>query len=111
MSSNFKETNKDANEFWIYIKNACQHLHVARERWHDVDVEAGHLVQAVEHHRVLPGQDRDGNWAVAERKVGNEHPNRRSEDLRAKLALNQAAPKLEVGGARRVCVMTEICMK
>ena len=87
------------------------HLHVAGEWRHDVDVEAGHLVQAVEHHRVLPGQDRDGNWAVAERKVGNEHPNRRSEDLRAKLALNQAAPKLEVGGARRVCVMTEICMK
>ena len=88
------------------------HLHVAGERGHDVDVEAGHLVQAVEHHRVLPGKDRNGNWAVAERKVGNEHPQKRSEeDLSAKLALNQAAPKLEVGEKRRVCVITESCMK
>ena len=46
------------------------HLHVAGERRHDVDVEAGHLVQAVEHHRVLPGEDRDGNWAVADSKDG-----------------------------------------
>ena len=72
MSSNFKQTNKDANEFWIYIKNACQHLHVARERWHDVDVEAGHLVQAVEHHRVLPGQYRNRNRTMAEDKGGYE---------------------------------------
>ena len=72
MSSNFKQTNKDANYFWIYIKNACQHLHVARERWHDVDVEAGHLVQAVEHHRVLPGEYRNRNRTMAEGKAGYE---------------------------------------
>ena len=86
------------------------HLHVAGERRHDVDVEAGHLVQAVEHHRVLPGEDRDGNWAVADSKDGFSIK-RKGSDLRAKLALNQAAPKLEVGGKRRVCVMTETCMK
>lgn len=49
------------------------HLHVACERGHDMDVEAGHLVQAVEHHRVLPGKDRDGNWTVAESKIYFEY--------------------------------------
>ena len=89
------------------------HLHVAGERRHDVDVEAGHLVQAVEHHRVLPGEDRDGNWAVADSKDGLsiKRKDQKGSDLRAKLALNQAAPKLEVGGKRRACVMTETCMK
>ena len=37
---------------------------------HDVDVEAGHLVQGVEHDRVLPGQDGDGDGAVGEEEVG-----------------------------------------
>ena len=91
------------------------HLHVACERGHDMDVEAGHLVQAVEHHRVLPGKDRDGNWTVADRKAGHEYQktqqNLKRLYLSAKLALNQAAPKLEVGGKRRACVMTETCIK
>ena len=37
--------------------------------------------------------------------------NEKRSDLSAKLALNQAAPKADVGGKRRVCVITEICMK
>ena len=49
-----------------------QHLHIASERRHDVDVEAGHLVQAVEHHRVLPGEYRNRNRTMAEGKAGYE---------------------------------------
>ena len=56
------------------------HLHVACEWGHDVDVEAGHLVQAVEHHRILPGEDRNGNWTVAESKFGNEYQNQGPEE-------------------------------
>ena len=39
---------------------------------HDVDEEAGHLVQGVEDDGVLPGEDGDGDGAVAEHKVGLE---------------------------------------
>ena len=37
--------------------------------WHNMNVEAGHLVQGVEHDGVLPGQDGDGEGAVAQHKV------------------------------------------
>ena len=42
------------------------HLHIAGERRHDVDVEAGHLVQTVEHHRVLPREDGDRDRTMTE---------------------------------------------
>ena len=57
----------------------ANYLHVACERGHDVDVEAGHLVQAVERHRVLPGKDRDGNRTVAESKVDFEYQKNRKD--------------------------------
>ena len=34
-----------------------------------MDVEAGHLVQGVEHNGVLPGKDGYSNGAVAEHKI------------------------------------------
>ena len=37
-----------------------------------MDEEAGHLVQGVEHDGVLPGQDGDGDRAVAQHEVGLE---------------------------------------
>ena len=76
------------------------HLHVAGERRHDVDVEAGHLVQAVEHHRVLPGEDRDGNWAVADSKDGFKYQKKRSEGIRpeGKVGFEPGRPK--AGGWR-----------
>ena len=69
-----------------------QHLHIASERRHDVDVEAGHLVQTVEHHRVLPREDGDRDrtmtvgdcirclfvlcWNSVEMKKGQHEPTR-----------------------------------
>ena len=47
-------------------------LEVAGQGRHDVDEEAGHLVQGVEHHGVLPGQDGHGDGAVAQHEVGLE---------------------------------------
>jgi hypothetical protein len=43
-----------------HLGNVWSDLEVAGERRHDVDVVAGHLIQAVEYYRVLPGQDRNG---------------------------------------------------
>ena len=82
------------------VRMADGHLHVAGERRHDVDVEAGHLVQAVEHHRVLPGEDRDGNWAVADSKDGFEYQKKRSERIRpeSKVGFEPGRPK--AGGWR-----------
>ena len=34
-----------------------------------MDVEAGHLVQGVEHEGVLPGEDGQRNWPVAHHEV------------------------------------------
>ena len=74
------------------------HLHVAGERWHDVDVEAGHLVQAVEHHRVLPGKDCNGNRTVADGKLSNEYQNQ--EETRPECKVGFEPGRSKTGGWR-----------
>ena len=51
-----------------FYKSVQSHLALCYR--HNVNEVAGHLVQGVEYDGVLPGEDGDGDGAVAHHKVG-----------------------------------------